>query len=267
MASIKKNQSSNTRTRRRTLMDKSVAFPVTEAYKNLRTNLSFALSTKKNHIIAISSALAAEGKSTVAANIAITLAQNNNSVLLIDGDLRKPVQHKVFNIKNEVGISSLIGGLNSFKEVVHADVIENLDVVTCGPIPPNPSELMGSDNMKMLLEQLAAHYDYIIIDTPPINIVTDALTLLDTIAGVLLVAKHGQSTYDALEEAIEAVRMADGSLLGVVINNVSVTGGKYGGKYSYKYKYGYKYGYGYGYGYSYGNNASVGSGKSNDNDE
>lgn len=264
MASIKKHNQGG-RSKRRTLMDKNVAFPVTEAYKNLRTNISFALSTKKNHIFAISSALAAEGKSTVAANIAITLAQNNNSVLLIDGDLRKPVQHKVFNIKNEVGISSLIGGLNSFKEVVNTDVIDNLDIVTCGPIPPNPSELLGSDNMKQLLEQLKEHYDYIIIDTPPINIVTDALTLLDTIAGILLVAKHAHSTYDALEEAIEAVKMADGSLLGVVVNNVSVSGGKYGGKYSYKYKYGYKYGYGYGYGY--GKRPSESSSSNDDDDE
>ena len=230
-------------------MDTKVAFPVTEAYKNLRTNISFALSTKKNKIFAISSALASEGKSTVAANIAITLAQNNDKVLLIDGDLRKPVQHKVFICKNDVGLSTLIGGLNSFKEVVHKDVIDNLDLVTCGPIPPNPSELLGSDQMKELLEQLSSHYDYIIIDTPPINIVTDALTLLHSIAGILLVAKHGQSTYDAVEEAIEAIKMADGALLGIVVNNVSVSGGKYGGKYSYKYKYGYKYGYGYGYGY------------------
>lgn len=250
MASTKRISGTGGRTRRRTLMDKNVAFPVTEAYKNLRTNISFALSTKKNKIFAVSSALASEGKSTVAANIAITLAQNNNHVLLIDGDLRKPVQHRVFTLKNDLGLSTLISGTNTFKEIVHHDVIDNLDIVPCGPIPPNPSEMLGSDNMKQLLEQLSSHYDYIIIDTPPINIVTDALTLLDSIAGILLIAKHAQSTYDALQEAIEAIKMADGSLLGVVVNNVSVTGGKYGGKYSYKYKYGYKYGYGYGYSYA-----------------
>lgn len=258
MASTNKRQrDENGRTKRRTLMDKKVAFPVTEAYKNLRTNLTFALSTKKNRIFAVSSSLASEGKSTVAANIAITLAQGENKVLLLDGDLRKPVQHKVFNLKNDVGISTLIGGINTFKEVVHTGVIEGLDVVTCGPIPPNPSELLGSDNMKDLLEQLSSRYDYIIIDTPPINIVTDALTLLDTIAGILLIAKHAQSTYDALGEAIEAIKMADGSLLGVVVNNISVSGGKYGGKYSYKYKYGYKYSYS-----NYGRDAS-----SDDDDE
>lgn len=245
MASTKKRQKDdNGRTRRRTLRDKNIAFPVTEAYKNLRTNLTFALSTKKNKIFAVSSSMASEGKSTVAANIAITLAQNNSKVLLIEGDLRKPVQHKIFGLKNDVGISTLIGGIHSFREVVHTNVIDNLDIVTCGPIPPNPSELLGSDNMKKLLEQLSSRYDYIIIDTPPINIVTDALTLLDTIAGILLIAKHAQSTYEALGEAINSIKMADGALLGVVVNNISVAGGKYGGKYSYKYKYSYRYSYG-----------------------
>lgn len=240
----KRRRTESGHTRRRTLLDKKVAFPVTEAYKNLRTNLTFALSTKKNRIFAVSSALAAEGKSTVAANIAITLAQSDNKVLLIDGDLRKPVQHRVFGVKNDVGISSLLGGLNSFREVVQTGVIDGLDLVTCGPVPPNPSELLGSDNMKALLEQLSSRYDYIIIDTPPIKIVTDALTLQDSIAGILLVVKHSYSTYDAVGDAVEAVKMADGSLLGVVVNDISVAGGRYGGKYSYKYKYGYRYGYG-----------------------
>ena len=229
-------------------MDKNIAFPVTEAYKNLRTNISFALSTKKNRVFAVSSALAAEGKSTVAANIAITFAQNSNKVLLIDGDLRKPVQHKVFKLKNENGVTTIVSGSTTFEETVHRNVIDNLDVITCGPIPPNPSEMLGSENMKSMLDHIRTDYDYVIIDTPPINIVTDALTLLDTIAGILLVAKHAHSTYDALQEAIESIKLADGSLLGIVVNNVEVSGGKYGGKYSYKYKYGYKYGYGYGYG-------------------
>ena len=240
----RKNKKDNGgRSKRRTLLDKDIAFPVTEAYKNLRTNISFALSTKHNKIFAVSSSLASEGKSTGAANIAITLAQTNTKVLLIDGDLRKPVQHKVFNLKNNVGISTLIGGLNTFKEVVNEGVTEGLDIVTCGPIPPNPSEMLGSENMKSLLVELAKHYDYVIVDTPPINVVTDALTLLDTIAGILLIAKQGQSTFDALQDAIDSVKIANGSILGVVVNNMPVGGGKYGygGKYSYKYKYSYSY--------------------------
>lgn len=233
----------NQRTRRKTLLDGNIAFQVTEAYKNLRTNLTFALSTKSNRIFAVSSSLASEGKSTVAANIAITLAQTDSKVLLMDCDLRKPVQHKIFKIKNNTkGLSTLMGGIHSFKEVVNEKVIPNLDVVTCGPIPPNPSEMLASDNMKVLLEELGRYYDYVILDTPPINIVTDALTLASNIAGILLIAKQGQSTYDALGEAIESIKLANGSLLGVVVSNVQVTGGKYNYRYKYKYKYNYSYG-------------------------
>lgn len=245
----KKVTDENGRTKRRTLLDKNIAFQVTEAYKNLRTNITFALSTKKNKVFAVSSALASEGKSTVTANIAITLAQTDSDVLLIDCDLRKPVQHKVFDLKNEVGISSLIGGISSFDETVHKDVIPHLDIITCGKIPPNPSEMLGSENMDELLKEAAQNYDYVIIDTPPINIVTDALTLMGKIAGLLLVAQHGSSTYDALEEAIDSVKMADGAILGVVVNNMPVGSGKFGkygkyGKYKYKYKYNYNYTYG-----------------------
>lgn len=236
---------------RRTLLDPNIAFQVTEAYKNLRTNLTFSLSTKESKIFAVSSALAAEGKSTVAANVAITFAQADSKVLLIDCDLRKPVQHKIFKLNNDVGISTLIGGINSFKEVVNEAVIPNLDIITCGKIPPNPSEMLGSENMNVLLQELSKHYDYVILDTPPINIVTDALTLINRIAGILLVAKQGHSTYDALGEALDAIKMAEGSVLGVVVNNMAVAGGKYGGKYGkYSYKYRYRYNYNYNYNYS-----------------
>ncbi|MBO5449565.1 MAG: CpsD/CapB family tyrosine-protein kinase [Ruminococcus sp.] len=238
----KKNSNAPQRSKRRTLLDPNIAFQVTEAYKNLRTNLTFALSTKQNKIIAVSSSLASEGKSTVAANIAITLAQTSSKVLLVDCDLRKPVQHKIFKVKNTKGLSTLMGGIHSFKEVVNEQVIDSLDVVTCGPIPPNPSEMLASDNMKVLLEELSKYYDYIILDTPPINVVTDALTLVNSIAGILLVAKQGQSTYDALGEAIDAIKFANGSILGVVVNNVNITGGKYNYKNKYKYKYNYAYG-------------------------
>lgn len=245
--SNKKKSAAPQRSKRRTLLDKDIAFQVTEAYKNLRTNLTFALATKQNKVFAVSSSLASEGKSTVAANIAITMAQTDSKVLLIDCDLRKPVQHKIFKLRNSKGISTLMGGIHSFKEVVNEQVIPCLDVVTCGPIPPNPSEMLGSDNMKVLLDELSKFYDYVILDTPPINVVTDALTLVNSIAGIVLIAKQGQSTYDALGEAIDAVKFANGSILGVVINNINVTGGKY----NYKYKYRYNY--------TYGENASVSS--------
>lgn len=239
----KKNKAEQ-HTRRRTLLDKTIPFQVNEAYKNLRTNLTFALSTRPSKVFAISSSLASEGKSTVAANTAITLSLTKSKVLLIDCDLRKPVQHKVFKLRNSKGLSTLMGGIHSFKEVVNEEVIPFLDIITCGPIPPNPSEMLASDNMKVLLDELQKYYDYIILDTPPLNVVTDALTLVSSIAGILLVAKQGSTTYEALGEAIESVKFANGYILGVVVNNVQTTGGKYNYKYKYKYKYNYNYAYG-----------------------
>ena len=236
-----------------TLLDKNVPFQVTEAFKTLRTNMVFALSQKASKVLAVSSSLASEGKSTTAANTAITLAQANAKVLLIDADLRKPVQHKIFKLKNKLGLSTLLSGLHSFKEVLNEDVIPNLDVVTCGPIPPNPSEMLGSDNMRVLLDELSKYYDYIIIDTPPINIVTDTLTMLKYIAGVVLVAMQGSTPIDALQHAIDAVNFAEGSILGVVLTHVDMSSGKY----NYKYKYRYKYSSYYSYGYGYGNNANA----------
>ena len=217
-----------------TLLDKNVPFQVTEAFKTLRTNLIFSLSQKPNKIFAVSSSLASEGKSTTAANTAITLAQADAKVLLIDADLRKPVQHKIFKLKNKFGLSTLLGGLHSFKEVLNED------------IPPNPSEMLGSENMRVLLEELSKYYDYIIIDTPPINIVTDTLTLLKYIAGIVLVAMQGSTPLDALEHAIEAVNVAEDAVLGVVLTSVDMSTGKYNSKYKYKYKYSYSADYSYG---------------------
>ena len=227
-----------------TLLRENIPFQVTEAFKTLRTNMIFALSQKSKNILAVSSALASEGKSTTAANSAITLAQTNLKILLIDADLRKPVQHKVFKLTNKKGLSTLLGGFDSFKEVLNENVIPNLDVITSGPIPPNPSEMLSSDNMKKLLSELSKYYDYIIIDTPPINIVTDTLTLLKSIAGVMLVAKQGETPLEALEQAIDSINYAEGSVLGVVLNDVDMSSVKYNYKYRYKYKYSYNYAYG-----------------------
>lgn len=244
-----------------TLLDKELSFQATEAYKALRTNLVFSLSTKGKKVFAVTSAMQHEGKSTLCANLALTFAQMQARVLVIDGDLRKPVQHKLFKLKNKEGLSTLLAGMSSFKAVVNEDIIPGLDVVTSGPIPPNPSEMLASENMKQLLSELGNYYDYIMIDTPPVNVVTDALTLTDSIAGVVMVAMSGASTYDAYQHALEAVDFAKGSVLGTVITRVPVSNGKGGyrryGRYGYyrygRYGYGYGYGYGNGYGYSYDN--------------
>ena len=226
-----------------TLMDREFPFQVTEAYKTLRTNLIFSLSTKSQKIFAITSPMQHEGKSTTAANLALTFAQMQAKVLIIDADLRKPVQQKYFKLKNKQGLSTLLCGMHSFKEVVNENVIPGLDLLTSGPIPPNPSEMLASDNMKQMLIQLSEYYDYIIIDTPPVNVVADALTLSDVIAGVVLVAMSGSTTYDSYQHAVEAIEFANGTVLGAVITKTPSASSK-----SSKYKYSYKYGYSYSYG-------------------
>ena len=167
-----------------TLLDKELSFQATEAFKTLRTNLMFSLATKDSKAFAVTSSVQHEGKSTMTANLALTFVQMQAKVLLIDADLRKPTQQRLFKLKNKEGLSTLLAGLSTFKDIVCRDVIPGLDVLTGGPIPPNPSEMLGSERMKKMLSDLSSRYDYIIIDTPPINIVTDALTLSDSIAGV-----------------------------------------------------------------------------------
>ncbi|MGN0632296.1 MAG: CpsD/CapB family tyrosine-protein kinase [Oscillospiraceae bacterium] len=237
-----------------TMLDKEFSFAVTESFKTLRTNLMFSLSTKQQKTFAITSAMQHEGKSTTVANLAITFAQMQAKVLVIDADLRKPVQHKCFKLKNKVGLSTLLCGMHSFKDVVNENIIPGLDVLTSGPIPPNPSEMLASDNMRVLIGELSKYYDYIIIDTPPVNIVTDSLTLSDAIAGYVLVAMSGVTTYEAFQTAVDAIKFANGSVLGSVISKTPATTGK--GSKRYKKKYGYGYDYGYGYGYSNASSAS-----------
>lgn len=237
--SAKKKKQQQGVQKRMTMLDQEFPFAVTEAFKALRTNIMFALSTRNSKIFAVSSALPSEGKSTVAANLAITFAQTDSKVLFIDADLRKPVAHRTFSIKNKVGLSTLLGGIDSFREVLHSQVTTGLDVITSGPIPPNPSEMLGSENMKVLLDKLSEFYDYIIIDTPPINIVSDTLNMLSYIAGVVLVARQGETPTDAFEDAVNSVRFADGHLLGAILARVQTTGK---GSYKKSYSYGYSYG-------------------------
>lgn len=223
-----------------TILTDKVQFSVTEAYNMLRTNLNFTLSTHENNAFIISSPLSGDGKSTTAANIAITLAQTKAKILLIDCDLRRPNQHKLFNVSNENGLSSVLTG-EKFENAVNKNVYENLDVLTSGPMPPNPSELLGSNNMNKFMEYAKENYDYVILDTSPINVVTDALLLSKSSAGIMLVVRQGVSTYDEIERTMESINFVEGSILGVVINSVDENNSKYG-RYG---KYGKKYGYAY----------------------
>lgn len=193
-------------------------FSVLEAYKSVRTNLLFSLASQQSKVVVISSALPGEGKSTTCSNLAITMAQTGAKVLLIDSDMRKPVQHKIFKRINHRGLSNLLGGFFTLDEVLFEQVVPGLDLITSGTIPPNPSELMGSDQMSRLLEEMSQRYEHIFLDTPPINVVSDASVVAGRTAGVVLVTQQGYCSYDELDKAIQSVSFAKANLLGVVIN-------------------------------------------------
>jgi len=213
-------------------------FHVEEAYKTLRTNLMFALSTVDNKAIVISSARQEEGKSETSARLATVMAELEVKVILIDADMRKPTQHKIFKCSNQVGLSTILSGNADFEEAIRENIKPNLDIITSGKSPPNPSELLGTDRMTYLLEELSRYYDYIFIDTPPINLITDAVILSGKSAGVVLVTRHGKSTYNELTKAVSRLEFSGANILGLVVNAVKSKSrifGRYGryGKYGY----------------------------------
>lgn len=227
-------------------------FAVSEAYKTVRTNLLFSLASLGQKTVVVSSPLPAEGKSVTCANLAIALAQTSAKVMLIDGDLRRPTQHKLFGVDNTKGLSNMLAGFESVADSVKRNVYNNLDLVTAGALPPNPSELLGSKNMEVFVKKMEEYYDYILIDSPPINIVTDAVVLSKNSAGLMMVVRSQQTSVDDLHSAISTIKAAKSNVLGVVVSDVdrrlksSYYGNYKRGKYYY---YEDEYGYGYGYGY------------------
>lgn len=207
--------------------NRSVAFRVAEAYKMIRTNLLFTLANEKSRVVVFSSAEPSAGKSTLCSNLAIVMAQTGAKVLLIDADMRKPVQHRNFRVSKTLGLSKILGKLNTLEECIHRDVAPNLDLIPSGSIPPNPSELLGSERMKKLLEQLEAQYDYVFIDSPPLGVVADALVIAPQSAGVVLVARQKQTTYDELDECVAAIKQIGAAMLGVVVTDVHAEGSNY----------------------------------------
>lgn len=227
------------------LTDKKMPFYITESYKTMRNNLIFSLSTAKQKVFAVSSATPGEGKSTTSANIAITLAQLGSRVILIDGDMRKPVQHVIFRLKNKTGLSSAICNLNKLEECISKTGIENLDVMTAGPKPPNPSELLSSDQAAQIFRTLSDTYDYVIIDTPPTNVVSDAMCISESVAGCIFVLKYAATTYNDVDAALKNMELANMKLLGFVINDVRKA---HNSASYYHYRKGYSDYYGYGSG-------------------
>lgn len=219
------------------------SFQIAEAYKMIRTNLLFTLANTDKRTVVFSSAEPSAGKSTLCANLGIVMAQMGIRVLLVDADMRKPMQHRYFRQSKSMGLSKILGGINTADECIIRQVLPNLDLLPSGVVPPNPSELLASKRMKDLLRDLDGQYDYVFIDTPPLSVVADALMLLPESAGAVLVARQRQTTYDELEEAIEEVQQISNNLLGVVLMDVRVnkTGYSQYEKFRYYRSYNYEY--------------------------
>lgn len=233
---------------RKRLLSKDAPFAIKEAYVKLRTSLLFCMTADKQRpckTFAITSANPSEGKSLTAANIAISYAMLGKSVLLIDADMRKPTQRRLWDVELSTGLCDFLAKIRRL-ELVKVDALP-LWIVCTGTIPPNPSELLSSERMRRFVEEGAKTYDYVIIDTPPINTVADAQIVSTYADGVVIVARSGRTTTVELSDAVEAVQRAGGNLCGVVLNDLNMKSGKYAYKYSSKYGYGSKYGYRYSY--------------------
>ncbi len=217
-----------------------------EAFRTLRTNLQFADVDDPPRVITISSALPAEGKTTTACNIALTLAQSGARVVLVEGDLRKPAVGKYLGISNAAGLTNVLAGQHELRDVLVGYQRDTLAVLPSGPTPPNPSEMLGSQQMRQLLANLAAAYDVVIIDAPPLLPVTDAAVLAAAADGAILVIRHGKSRREEVERAAQALASVNAKILGTVLNFAPRS----------KRRGGYD-GYGYGYGYGYGDAVQV----------
>ena len=249
---------------RKNLLTPESDFFVREAYKTLRTNVSFALTGEnKSKVVIVTSSLQGEGKSMTAVNLAISYAMTDCKVLIIDCDMRRPKLARLLHMGNKIGMSNLLMDPSLLDEAIMHTETAGLDVILSGNIPPNPSELLGSPRMQTLLEELKQRYDYIFIDSPPVNMVTDAVVLAPNSDGVLFLVRANQSERGAVTRALDQLEYAKAKVLGFVLNGLERERSYYGyGKRRYKryYHYGYgKYGYsrrGYGYG-KYGYSATT----------
>lgn len=222
-------------------------FLIKEAYSSIRTNLLFTQKGEKCPVFVVTSPLANNGKTINSINLAISFAQMGKKTLLIDSDMRNPTIHRMFSIPVKNGLSEILAGLTDNITVSKTE-IENLSVLTGGKIPPNPAELLASSRMDKLLEFVREHYDCVFIDTPPVNIVTDATVFAEKTTGYIMVIKANENNTNDVKSAVTSLDSIGGKILGFILNDSGADSGKFS---SYYKKYGYKYKYSYGYGYGY----------------
>lgn len=242
-ARYKKESTINKEHEKDMILTDTSSFHVKEAYKAARTNAMFSLTGKGCKKIIITSSFPGEGKSTTCLNLAITFAQTGSKVLVIDADLRKPTVHRKLDISNNNGLSHVISGFCELhQDLIKTTHYKNLDVITAGHIPPNPAELLSSETMAQTLSQLEEQYDYIFLDTPPLNVVTDATVLSPIASGTIVVVRQDKTHHRDLQDALGKLEFVNAKVLGIILHDIKETKSGYGkytkyGKYS---QYGYK---------------------------
>ena len=200
--------------------------PIAEAFRTLRTNIEFTALDAPLRTLVVTSALPQEGKTTVAANIAVVFAQSGRSTILVDADLRRPGVHEMFNLPNTQGLTTLLRSDEaSIDSVAHQTEVQNLRVITTGPLAPNPAEVLGSDRMTRAIERLKAEAEIVIFDTPPTQAVTDAVVLAARVDGSILVIRAGRTRTDAARRSRDALSRVNAKILGVVLNHLRGHGG------------------------------------------
>lgn len=197
--------------------------PISETFRNMRTNITFADIDNELKVLAITSHSINEGKTTILGNYAVALAQSGKRVLLIDCDLRRPQTHKKFGLSNKKGLTNIL-----LKEILVVEGIQkteapNLFVIASGPIPPNPSEILASRRMGELINELRNDFDYILLDAPPLGMVTDAAVLSSVTEGYIIVVALGESHRDGVRNMIETLQTINANIVGVVANKVRMS--------------------------------------------
>jgi capsular exopolysaccharide synthesis family protein len=228
--------------------EETTPFAITEAFRKAIANIGFAIPKKEDGIgkvFCVTSSLAGEGKTTLAVNMAITAAKSGAKTILIDCDMRNPSVRKYFPKCNTRGIVDYLSGKNKLEDVICKNIEENLDLVVARQSPPNPIVLINSETFDNMILELSKQYEYVIVDTPPVGLVSDASIIGKKLDGVVVVTRHEYSNHKVLKKVLEQLKFAQCNILGFILNDFAFSlGGYYGGKYGKKGYYGYKYGYG-----------------------
>ena len=204
------------------LVKNNPSSPIAEAYRKIATNIEFSNIDNEIKTIMVTSAKQDEGKTTTICNLAIVMTELKKSILLMDLDLRKPAVHKQFELSNKKGLTDLLINKDDYKTYIQ-NVYPGLDVITTGMIPANPAEIINSRTLKELIKEMAANYDYIFLDAPPIMLVSDPITISTYANAVILAIEHGKTEKELAKKAVDSLKQVNANIIGAVFNNIPVS--------------------------------------------